>query len=37
LSTSRVTLMFAFTLLMCLISACLAIRKLWSAAPADLF
>jgi len=37
LSTFRVTLMFAFTLLMCLISACLAIRKLWSAAPADLF
>jgi putative ABC transport system permease protein len=37
LSTCRVTLIFASTLLMCLISACLAIRKLWSAAPADLF
>ena len=37
LSTCRVTLIFAFTLLMCLISACLAIGKLWSAAPADLF
>ena len=37
LSPFRVLLVFAFSLLMCVISACLVIRKLWSAAPADVF
>jgi len=37
LSPCRVLLVFAFTLLMCVISACLVIGKLWSAAPADVF
>jgi len=37
LSPFRVLLVFAFTLFMCVISACLVIRKLWSAAPADVF
>jgi putative ABC transport system permease protein len=37
LSPGRALLIFAFTCLMCWISACLAIRKLWSAAPADVF
>ena len=37
LSPFRVLLVFAFTLFMCVISACLVIRKLWSVAPADVF
>ncbi|MGO9921332.1 MAG: FtsX-like permease family protein, partial [Isosphaeraceae bacterium] len=37
LSPFRVLLVFTFTLFMCVISACLVIRKLWSVAPADVF
>jgi hypothetical protein len=32
-----VAAILAFTLGMCVISACLAVRKLWKAAPAELF
>src|SRR5205814_4634867 len=37
LNVWRVAGVFGATLGMCILSACLAVRKLWGAAPADLF